>query len=192
MLVQGWVYKFMPVKALSNDYIPGMGGVDANTSYDILMNKCAWGNLNDPHVYVDPESLNNSVRPKTNILRTAQSLMDLGKKKDAILLMDQYFKYFPDSKIPYDMYVLPFAELYFKAGENKRATELIERISQIYSQNLDYYFSFSGKNKDYYQEDIQTALGMIKRMNSIATQNQQQKLAAKMDSLFNLKVKSYQ
>ena len=120
MLVQGWVYKFMPVKALSNDYISGMGGVDALTSYDILMNKCAWGNLNDPHVYVDPESLNNSVRPKTNILRTAQSLMDLGKKKDAVKLMDQYFKYFPDSKVPYDMYVLPYAELYFKGGETKK------------------------------------------------------------------------
>jgi hypothetical protein len=182
----------MPVKALANDYIQGMGGVDPITSYDILMHKCAWGNLNDPHVYVDPESLNNSVRPKTNILRTAQSLMDLGKKKEAVLLMNEYFKYFPDSKVPYDMYVLPFAELYFKAGENKKATELIERISQIYSQNLDYYFSFSGKNKDYYQEDIQTALGMIKRMNSMASQNNEPKLAAKMDSLFNLKVKSYQ
>jgi prephenate dehydrogenase len=69
---------------------------------------------------------------------------------------------------------------------------LIERISQIYSQNLDYYFSFTGQNKDYYQEEIQTALGMIKRMNSIASQNNQQQLAEKMDSLFNLKVKSYQ
>jgi hypothetical protein len=192
MLVQGWVYKFMPVKAMPNDYIQGMGGVDPTTSYDILMNKCAWGNLNDPHVYVDPESLNNSVRPKTNILRTAQSLMDQGKNKEAATLMDQYFKYFPDSKISYDMYVLPFAELYFKAGENKKAIALIERISQIYSENLDYYFSFSGKNKDYYQEDIQTALGMIKRMNTIASQNHQEKLAAKMDSLFNQKVKSYQ
>jgi hypothetical protein len=192
MLVQGWVYKFMPVKAEPNDYIQGMGGVDPITSYDILTNKCAWGNLNDPHVYVDPESLNNSVRPKTNILRTAQSLMDIGKKKDAVILMDQYFKYFPDSKIPYDMYVLPFAELYFKAGENKKAIDLVERISQICTQNLDYYFSFSGNNKEYYQEDIQTSLGMLKRMNSIASQNKQQKLAAKLDSLFNHEVKRYQ
>ena len=90
------------------------------------------------------------------------------------------------------MYVLPYAELYFKAGETKKAIDLIERVAQIYSQNLDYYFSFTGKNKDYFQDDIQTALGMIKRMNSIASQNQQQKLAAKLDSLFNQKIKSYQ
>jgi hypothetical protein len=118
--------------------------------------------------------------------------MDLGKKKDAVKLMDQYFKYFPDSKVQYDMYVLPYAELYFKGGETKKAVDLIEKVSQIYCQNLDYYFSFSGKNKDYYQDDIQTAFGMLKRMNSIASQNQQPKLAAKMDSLFNQRIKSYQ
>ena len=191
-LVQGWVYKFMPVKANPGDYINGMGGVDPVTSYDILMNKCKWGNLNDPHVYVDPESLNNSVRPKTNMLRTAQSLIEIGKKKEAVKIMDEYFKYFPDSKIPYDMYNMPFAELYFKTGETKKGVALIEGLAKIYEQNLDYYFSFKGKNKDYYQEDIQTALGLIKRMNVIASQNQQTKLAAKMDSLFNLKVKSYQ
>jgi tetratricopeptide (TPR) repeat protein len=191
-LVQGWVYKFMPVKANPGDYINGMGGVDPLTSYDIMMNKCKWGNLNDPHVYVDPESLNNSVRPKTNVLRTAQALIEMGKKKEAVTLMDEYFKYFPESKIPYDMYNLPFAELYMKAGQTQKGVVLLERIAEIYSQNLDYYFSFTGKNKDYYQEDIQTALGLLKRMNSIASQNQQPKLAAKLDSLFNLKVKSYQ
>jgi tetratricopeptide (TPR) repeat protein len=191
-LVQGWVYKFMPVKANPADYIPGMGGVDPLTSYDIFMNKCKWGNLNDPHVYVDPESLNNSVRPKTNMLRTAQSLVDMGKKQDALKIMNEYFKYFPDSKITYDMYVLPFAEIYFKAGDTTSAVALIRRISEIYDQNLDYYYSFKGKNREYYQEDIQTALGMIKRMSSIASQYQQPKLAAKLDSLFNLKLKSYQ
>jgi tetratricopeptide (TPR) repeat protein len=182
----------MPVKAKTGDYIQGMGGVDPVTSRDIFLNKCAWGNLNDPHVYVDPESLNNSVRPKTNILRAAQAFVDSGKNKEAVSMMDEYFKYFPDSKVPYDMYVLPYSELYFKAGETKKATELMERISEIYSQNLDYYLSFTGKFGEYYQEDIQTALGMIKRMSSIASQNKQDKLAAKMDSLFNLKVKSYQ
>ena len=192
MLVQGWVYKFMPVKANLGDYIQGMGGVDPIASMDIFLNKCAWGNLDDPHVYVDPESLNNSVRPKTNILRSAQALVDAGKFKEAVTVMDVYFKNFPDSKIPYDMYVLPYAELYFKAGETQKATVLMERISQIYGQNLDYYMSFKGKFREYYQDEIQTALGMLKRMNSIASQNKQDKLAAKMDSLFNMKVKGYQ
>ena len=126
------------------------------------------------------------------MLRAAQALIEMGDKKKAVRIMDEYFKYFPDSKLSYDMYVMPFAEFYFKAGEPKKGAALIERLATIYSQNLDYYFSFKGKNKDYFQEDIQTALGLIKRMNTLASEYNQPKLAAKMDSLFNLKVKSYQ
>ncbi|MEI7500144.1 MAG: DUF2723 domain-containing protein [Bacteroidota bacterium] len=190
--VQGWVYKFMPVKVDSNDYIQGMGGVDAQTSYDIMKNKCAWGNLNDPHVYVDPESLNNSVRPKTNFMRVAQSLLAEGKKKEAIEMLDIYIKYFPDSKVPFDMYMLPYAEIYYKAGASDKANQLIERVAQIYSQNLDYYYSFSPGNTKYFEQDVQTALGIIKRLSMVASENQQPKLAAKIDTLFNLKIKAFQ
>ena len=190
-LVEGWVYKFMPVKATNGDYISGMGGVDAQGSYDILMHKCAWGNLNDPHVYVDPESLNNAIRPKTNFLRVVQSLLDQSDKKKAVELMDLYYKNFPASKFIYDIYNLPFAEMYYKAGETDKADKIIERVAVIYSQNLDYYFSFTGKSKDYFKDDIQTSLSVLRRLNFIASQNNQPKLAAKMDELFNLKIKSY-
>jgi len=190
-LVQGWVYQFMPVKADSGDYIQGMGGVDAQTSYDIMKNKCAWGNLNDPKVYVDPESLNNSVRPKTNIMRVAQSLLSEGKKTEAIELLDLYLKYFPDSKVPYDMYMLPYAEIYYKAGASEKANMLIERVAKIYSQNLDYYNSFSSGHTQYFEQDVQTSLGILRRLSMVAAENKQTDLAAKMDSLFNLKIKGY-
>jgi hypothetical protein len=190
-LVQGWVYKFMPVKADSSDYIQGMGGVDALTSYDILKNKCTWGNLNDPRVYVDPESLNNSVRPKTNFMRVAQALLAKGKKKEATEMLDLYIKYFPDSKVPFDMYMLPFAEIYYKAGESEKANKLIDRVGQIYSQNLDYYYSFSPGYAQYFEQDVQTALGIIKRLSMVASENNQPKLAAKMDTLFNMKIKAF-
>jgi hypothetical protein len=191
-LVQGWVYKFMPVKATKEDFIPNMGGVDPITSYDLLMNKFAWGNLNDPHVYVDPESLNNQARPKTNMLRTAQALIEIGKNKEAVKLMDKYFELFPDSKFSYNMYTIPFAENYYKVGETAKANKIMVRISQIYSQNLDYYYMFKGKRRDYYSGDIEQALGVLRRMNYIAQENKQAKLAADLDRLFQQELKKYQ
>ena len=190
--VTGWVYKFMPVKAEDDDYISGMGGVDALTSYDILKNKCAWGNLSDPHVYVDPESLNNAVRPKTNFMRVAQSLMLQGKNREAIEMLDTYLKNFPDSKFPFDMYMLPFAEIYYKAGATDKANKLVERVSVIYSQNLDYYYAYSSQNRAYFQQDIQTSLGVLRRLSMLASENKQPALASKMDALFNTKLKSFQ
>jgi len=188
-LVQGWVYKFMPVKADSNDYIQGMGGIDALTSYNIMKNKCAWGNLNDPKVYVDPESLNNSVRPKTNLMRVAQSLVSMGRNKQAAEMLDLYIEKFPDSQVPFDMYMLPYAEIYYKAGEPAKANKLLERVADIYAQNLDYYHSFSPAHSQYFEQDVQTALGIIKRAGMLASENQQPKLAAKLDDLFNRKLK---
>lgn len=190
-LVQGWVYKFMPVKASKGDYIQGMGGVDAMTSYNILKEKCAWGNLSDPHTYVDPESLNNSVRPKTNIMRVAQSLQAQGKNKEAVELLDVYIKNFPDSKVPYDMYMLPYVDTYFKAGATEKGTRLMERVAEIYSEDLDYYYSFSPAFRQYFEQDVQTALGIIKRMSMIAAENKQDRLAAKLDTLFNTKLKAF-
>jgi hypothetical protein len=191
-LVQGWVYKFMPVKATNEDFITNMGGVDPLTSYDLLMNKFAWGNLNDPHVYVDPESQNNQARPKTNMLRTAQSLIAIGKNKEAIKLMDKYFELFPDSKFSYDMYTMPFAEMYYKVGETAKANKIMVRLSQIYSQNLDYYYMFKGKVREYYTKDIEQALGVLRRMNYIAQEHKQDKLSADLEKLFQQELKKYQ
>ena len=191
-LVQGWVYKFMPVKASPNDYIQSMGGVEPMTSYDILMNRCAWGNLGDPHVYIDPESLNNMARPKTNILRTAQSLVDMGKNKEAIKLMDSYFEHYPDTKLTLDIYTLPYAEVYYSAGARDKGRKIIEKLMTICSQNLDYYYSFSELHKKYFEQDIQQSLSVLKRMNMVAEKNKDPELAKRVDDLFNLKLKSFQ
>jgi len=190
-LLCGYAYKFMPVKADSSDYIQGMGGVDPLTSYDILMNKCKWGNLNDPHVYVDPESLNNAVRPRTSFMRVAQSLVDMGKNKEAAELLDTYLKYFPDSKISYDMFMLPFSEIYYRIGDTAKANRIMRRVAEIFSQNLDYYFSYPPDYRKYFQNDINNNFGMIRRISMIAKDFKQDKLVAEMDGLFTSKIKSY-
>jgi hypothetical protein len=183
--VEGWVYKFMPVKAEQEDYIPGMGGVDALNSYDIFMHKSAWGNLNDPHVYVDPESRNNAYRPKTNILRVAQSLIYQGQNKKALDLMDLFFKYFPYPKFALDMDDAIFANLYYKAGETAKANKLVEMISKVYTDQLDYYFTFTGDFAPAYKDDIQQSLEMLHSLQMLASQNKEEKLAKKMEDNFN-------
>jgi len=190
-LVQGWVYKFMPVKASKEDYILNMGGVDPLTSYDLLMNKFAWGNMNDPHVYVDPESLSNQARPKTNMFRTAQALIGLGKNNEAVKLLDKYFVLFPDSKFCYDMYTIPFAEMYYKTGEVAKANKIVERVGAIYTQNLDYYYTFKGEVRGYYSSDVEQALGVLRRLNNLARENKQVKLAEDLDRLFHKELNKY-
>jgi hypothetical protein len=189
-LVTGYVYKFMPVKANRSDFINGLGGVDSRSSYPLLM-AMKWGNLKDPHVYVDPESLNNSIRPKTNFLRVAQGMANLGEQKKAEELLDQYVANFPDSKITYDMYMTPYAELYYKLGAIKKGNAIVDRLIDIYDQNLNYYFSVPQPMQQYYQDDMQTSLGVIRNLARMARESKQDSIAARADSVFSRQLKNY-
>ncbi|MEI6684244.1 MAG: DUF2723 domain-containing protein [Bacteroidota bacterium] len=189
--LEGWVYKLMPVRTDSASYIPGMGGIDAMGSYNIFMNKCKWGNLNDPKVYIDPESRSNSYRSKMEIARTAEALINLGKSKEANTLLDMFFKYFPESKFPYDQTVLPYIDLYYRTGEVAKANKLAERLTQIICQNLDYYRSFSGNDQLAFQNDTEMDLGIMQQIHALTSRNHQDKLTATVDSLFKLNTKGY-
>jgi hypothetical protein len=190
-VLTGYVYKFMPVKTDRADRIPGLGTIDARGSYKPLM-EMKWGNLNDPKVYVDPESLNNAIRPKTNYIRVAQGLANLGKQKEAEELLNTYIANFPDSKIPYDMYMTPYAELYYKLGKNDKANAIVERLLEIYSQDLEYYNSYSPDYHEYFTSDIETALGTMRNLARLSGEYKQDSLSKHADSLFNMQMKMIQ
>jgi hypothetical protein len=158
----GVVYKFIPV--LAEDYIPGLGGVDTKASYDILMNKCKWGNLNQPGVYVDRESYRNSMMHKQNFLRLAQALVNKGKNTEAIAVADRCIKEFPNEKMTFDYYMLPLAEVYYLAGDTVRANNFMKTVAGIYIGNLTYYASVSPEFSSYYQDDKMQSYAVMSRI----------------------------
>jgi len=184
-MIEGWVYKLMPINGDQEDYYPGLGGIDALNSYDILMHKSVWGNVNDPHVYIDPETRNNAYRPKTAIVRVAQSLIRQGEKKKAQDLIELYYREFPTKKFSIDMDDAIFAEMYYRAGLPDKANKLMETIANCYAENLEYYYTFTGDFANAYKDDIQTALEMLHSLQMMATQNKQDVMAKKMEGIFN-------
>jgi tetratricopeptide (TPR) repeat protein len=180
--LEGFVYKFMPVKA--RDYIQGVGGLSPEKSYDILMNKCKWGNLNDPAVTIDRESYRNCIIPKQNFMRIADALLSLGKKDSAIALLDRCTELFPDSKIAYDRYMIPFADVYYKAGAMEKGNAIVRRVMEIYSQNLDYYARLKGKIEKYFTPDREQAIMTLRSLYLLAKQNDQEELAAELDKVY--------
>ena len=87
--------------------------------------------------------------------------------------------------------MLPFAEVYYRAGDTVQANLIMKRVGQILAQNIDYYMSYDPSYRQYFQSDINTNMGMIRRISMIAKDNKQEKLAAEMDALFSTKLKSY-
>jgi hypothetical protein len=182
---EGFVYRFMPVKPDDRDFIKGVGSVNADISYDVMMNKCKWGNLNQPGVYVDRESYRNTMIPKQNFARLARKLTVENKMDSAVKVCDYVQKIFPDNKIHYDYYMIQFVDVYYKAGAFDKGNKLANRLMQIYQQNTDYYLSVNPEFRGNYDEDLNEAFGFFNSMKQIADQYNQKDVSQRVDKFLN-------
>jgi len=178
---EGFVYRFLPVKSSETDYIKGIGSVNADISYDILMNKCKWGNLADPDVYVDRESYRNTMIPKQNFARLARTLVVEGKKDSAEKVCDYVQQIFPDNKIHFDYYMLQFIDIYYRAGAIEKGNKLAVKLLQIYEQNADYILSLNPGFRNNYDEDLNEAYSFFNTLKEIAGQFNQKIVTDRID-----------
>ena len=189
MHLEGFVYRLLPYKA--EGLIKGMGGVNPDKAYDLLVNRAKWGNLNHEDVTVDRESHRNSGIPKNNFLRVAESMLDKGEVEKAIIALDTYQEYYPHEKVHYDMYMLPYAEAYYRAGAIDKANEVINILYDYYTSDLNYINSLDPEYKKLLIQDQQTALGVLQRMGQSTRQFRQTELSSKIDSTFKEQVNFY-
>ncbi len=180
----GVVYKFIPV--LASDYYRGLGGVDEVASYDILMNKAKWGNLNKPGVVVDPESARNNNMVKLNYMRLAQALVSKGKNTEAIAVADKLIYEFPNDKISFDIYMVPLLEVYYNAGATEKANDFFRTMSKIFGDRLAFYNQVDPKFASFYKEDSEEAMMGLARLMNIAKQNNQQSLIKEVEGNYML------
>jgi len=178
----GVVYKFIPVPA--QDYYPGLGGVDEVASYDILMNKAKWGNLNHPDVTVDRESFRNHMMAKQSYIRLAQALINKGKNTEAVAVADKLISEFPNEKFTFDIYMMPLLDVYYRAGDTAKANDFLKAMARVFSENLAFYNQVDPKFANFYKEDNDEAMMVLARLYSIAQQNKQQDLIKEMEKSF--------
>ena len=170
----GFVYKFIPV--LAEDYAPGLGGVDTELSYDLLVNKAVWGNLNKTNVHVDTESRRSSTMPKLSYLRLAKALQRKGENIKAIAVVDKCIEMFPNNKITFDYYMLPLAEVYYDAGATDKGNDFLKTLGMIYIENLNFYNAVSPELSSFYHEDSMQAYAALARVWEYGEQYGQRKM----------------
>lgn len=184
---EGFVYRFMPVKQDDKDYISGLGSVNAESSYDILMNKCKWGNLADPKVYVDRESYRNSMIPKQNFVRLARKLASEGKADSAVRVCDYVQKIFPNNKIHYDIYMSQFVEVYYMSKAFDKGNKLANELLDSFEQNADYITSLDSKFRGNYEEDLNQAFGLFNLLKQLSEQYNQTAIQQRIEKYIKVR-----
>ncbi|MDR2083795.1 MAG: DUF2723 domain-containing protein [Bacteroidales bacterium] len=166
--LDGIVYKFVPVA--SEDYVRNLGGINIADSYDILVNQCVWGNLNDPRVTPDRESIRNTSIMRQNYYRVADALVKAGRLDSAEIVIDKAIEFFPNSQIQFEHATVGFAEVYLRCGEIEKAQEVIRIIHDKYYNETIYYIGLKTKFFDYYESEIQYNVSALYRLYSLCNE----------------------
>ncbi len=164
--VEGFAYRFVPIKSTSLPQQLQFGRVATDLMYDNLMNKFEWGGMNNPDVYIDENNTRMMTNIRNSFNRLASGLIEEGKNEMAIEVLDRCFELIPVDLISPEYFATELAASYYKAGAKEKGKEITEQILNIYNDELGYYFSLGSKfiQTRSVNEEIQRNLFFIQRM----------------------------
>jgi tetratricopeptide (TPR) repeat protein len=141
--LDGFAYRLVPGKSELIGEFPEAGRINADSLYDKLMNRFKWGNMNNPKIFLDYNTLRT-----TNILgirscfsRLADEYSKQGNREKAIRVLDRCQELMPNRSVPYDFFMLPVIRAYYNAGDTVKAKQISDEYRIILEKELEYYNS---------------------------------------------------
>ncbi|MFT7114172.1 MAG: hypothetical protein ACI8P7_000953 [Candidatus Azotimanducaceae bacterium] len=180
--LEGMAYKLVPIK-----YPKGRGNmfgkVDTETMYDNMMNKFQWGNLNAENVYLDQTNRRMTWSIRNNFGRLANELVLEGKPEKAIAAVDKCMEIVHEDVIVFDYFVLPLAEVYYRANARVKGADIVRRLGETLRDELIYYAQFEGPEQRMIEQDIRQALSIFNAAQNIARQYKDSELAKELEEM---------
>jgi hypothetical protein len=172
----------VPIKNKGQDGQTGV--VNTALMYKHVMDKFKWGNVQDSTVYLDETNLRMTMNFRNNFARLASALAEEGKNDSAVKVLDKCLEVMPESSVPFNWFVVPVAEAYYKAGDTINANKIVTRMTNLYEQNLIYFFAFKGKMATSIKDRKEQCLAIMNRLSILATTYKQNAVAKKAKGIF--------
>jgi len=160
--LEGLAYRFIPVNTGKQD--GQTGRVNTKIMFDNLMNKFEWGGLDKNKVYMDENNRRMCMNFRNNFARLAEALITEGDKEKAKQVLNRCMEVIPERNVPYDYFVLPIAEAYYKVGEGKVADEIITKVADVYEDELNYFKSLKPEHAKGVENEKRQAMAVIQRL----------------------------
>ncbi len=191
--VEGFAYRFVPIKQESSPQSLSFGRVAPNIMYDNMMNKFKWGNMNDSTVYIDENNARMMTNIRNSFNRLALGLIQENKKDSAIAVIDHCFELIPNNVIQFEYFALQLVDSYYKAGAAEKGKAIMEEALDTYNNELDYFFSLDPQliQTQDVNEAIQRDLFYLQRMQQIARNNGDTELSKKITDTSQLQFQKY-
>ena len=181
--LEGMAYRLVPIRQANRDGQPGR--INTRILYDKLMNNFAWGNMEREGVYLNEDHLRISVNYRNIFQRLAAALLAENQTDSAVAVLDRAVQMMPEYNVPYNYFNMLIAETYYEAGAFDKGNQIMERMTDLYEQNLRYYFSFRGRRADMIDRSKQEALAVMQRISLATKEFEQPELEQRASNIFD-------
>lgn len=180
--LDGFAYRVVPVETSRPDGQPGF--IDSDILYDNLMNKCKWGNIADPKVYLDENNMRMISNFRNIFARLAEQLVTENKKDSAVKVLDKCMAVMPAPQVPLNHSVLSVLEQYYRAGQITKANNISEQLFNNTLLDMKYYSKIKGKQRQDFSYEIRAGLVTLSSLARFAEAFDQKQLKDKYTSAF--------
>ena len=111
---------------------------------------------------------------RNNFARLAEALITEGKKDSAIVVLDKCLVVMPEHNVPFNFFMLPVAEAYYKAGGAEKANKIVTRLFDVYEQELNYYLSLPAQLYSTIENTVQQSMSVLYRLNMLTNRSYSQ------------------
>jgi tetratricopeptide (TPR) repeat protein len=167
--LDGLAYKVVPVKTSSREGERGF--VDSDVLYSSVMEKFAWGGINNPAVYLDENNLRMLANVKSVFSRLAETLIKERKIDKAKEVLERCYSVMPLTLVAPSFYDLSIADLYYKTGDENRAHEILETLLTQTKDELSFFESLDEEDVHRIEGDYYRSAAMGHETARIAKDN---------------------
>ncbi|MFN8308449.1 MAG: DUF2723 domain-containing protein [Chitinophagales bacterium] len=136
--LEGMTYRIVPINSDARN--AQSAPVRCDASFKNMMEKFRFGGIKEnPNIYLDENIMRMTMNLRGNYARLAQALLQKGEKDKAIAALDHVIAEMPGSRVPYNIFMVSFPEIYYAAGEKQKAQKLTDELWAKAKDELRYY-----------------------------------------------------
>lgn len=162
--------------------------VNADLSYDNLVNKCSYRGLNDPTIYYSEDYRNFVLNHRSAFNSVAQALIDKGDLEKARKALLFSIEKMADVAVPYDHTAAETVNLLFQVGEKEKALEIANTIGNR-ADEMAAYLIRKGSGLTI---ELRKNIYIIGELQSTLLENGESELATKFEEMYDRHLRDLQ
>lgn len=144
LVLEGLAYRITPFN------YGGMGVIDADLMYKNMMNRFAFGKVNQKDIYLDETVVRMCRTHRRMMSMLADNLVRKGDKKRAFNILNKAKEMLPESTVPYTDDDAQLATLWLEAGNKAEAAAVAKKVANYDMQYLNYISSLGPERVNTY------------------------------------------